>query len=285
MGSRRERFVVDDAGGVRQPDRRGDPIGGVGPSRAPPVDRLRITPKASIRTVVLDRFAVGLRGDQPADIRSVRTGRIRIRSYRITRPAPRAVRPVLGGYVFAGGFVRGISAAWLLPIHAGARPRLLARGDHPVGRIRIDSFAKRRGTLERSSGCGTHRHVLLSHPTAHRQSLVRGWFPRRVGLGRNFLLLRARQRNGFSRSPVEFFAARPGLAQRRVGGPGRKRSLLRRNRIARGCVRSNLSEASSKLCPESRSDKLIRTCQSGSRTPQNSPCTSLVFPSRPILIS
>ena len=58
------------------------------------------------------------------------------------------------------------------------------------------------------------------------QSLVCRGLSCRLGLGRNLLLLRARQRNGRSRSPAEFVTARRTLAQRRFGWPRRQRTLL-----------------------------------------------------------
>ena len=106
------------------------------------VEAVRVAGKASLRTVVLVGFVVGIYGDQPADIRSLRTARLRIRSGRAAWGALREVRRVLGRDVPAGGTVRGVSAAGLHPIHAGARDWLLALGDGPVVCVRIDPPAK-----------------------------------------------------------------------------------------------------------------------------------------------
>ena len=77
----------------------------------------------------------------------------------------------------------------------------------------------------------------------HRQSLVCRGLSRRMGLGRDLLLLRARQRHGRSRSPAAFVAARRRVAQRRIGGPGRQRVLPRGHRGGMDRVREDASES------------------------------------------
>src|ERR1035437_4554476 len=81
--------------------------------------------------------------------------------------------------------------------------------------------------MDRSAGRGFYRILLLSYPAPHGQSLVCGGLSCCLGLGRDLLLLGTRQRNGCSRSPAAFVAARRTVAQRRIGGPGMQRALLR----------------------------------------------------------
>src|ERR1700722_10060298 len=156
------------------------------------MESVRLARQASVRAIVLDRYAVGVYRDQPADLGTVRTARLCLRSCLAARSTTGAFRGVLGAVVSAGRSVRGISPAGLHLVHARARHRLLARGISPVVYVWIDSPAKRRRAVARPSGRGVHRILLLSDVAAYWQSMVCRRLPRCLGLGRDFLLFRAR---------------------------------------------------------------------------------------------
>ena len=76
---------------------------------------------------------------------------------------------------------------------------------------------------------------------SHGQSVVRGRLSCGVGLGRNIFLFGARQRHGRSGTSAEFVDAWCGLAERRIGGTGRKCTLFRGDRSGVGRVRPGVS--------------------------------------------
>src|SRR5580700_3889290 len=173
---------------------------------------------------------MGIPRDQPADVRALRTALIYFRSPGASWSAHGQVRSVLGPDVFAGRIVRGVPSARLRPVHASSRNWLLACRAGPFVRFWFDSPPERGRTLHGPAGSGVDRILFLSDAAPHRHSLVCRRLSCRLGLGRDFLLLRPRQRHGRSRTLAQFVAARRTLAQRRVGRPGGQRALLRGHR-------------------------------------------------------
>src|ERR1700687_4025517 len=122
-----QRPLVHDAGRTWDSGRRTRSVGDALARRGSSVESLWLTRQASLRKIVLDRCAVGLHRNQPADVRTLRTACFCLRSNPAAWTAPITVRFVLGRHVSAGGAVRGVPSARLHAVHSGARHRFLAR--------------------------------------------------------------------------------------------------------------------------------------------------------------
>src|ERR1700726_2099021 len=95
---------------------------------------------------------------------------------------------------------------------------------------------------------GIYRIFLLPDVAAYRKSLVCRRLSCSLGLGRDFLLLRARQWRGVARSLTPFVTARRAMAEWRIGRARRQCALFRSCRNALDCVRSRLSQGKLEFC-------------------------------------
>src|SRR5206468_2197289 len=112
-GLRRERLVVDAAGGILRSAGGGDSGNCAGASRAASLEVVRLAGKAIVRTMVLDRCDVGICRDLGAHDLTVRCALVCVRSCCVAWSAARTVRSILGLDVSAGRTVRRVSAARL----------------------------------------------------------------------------------------------------------------------------------------------------------------------------
>src|SRR5262249_551238 len=115
-----------------------------------------------------------------------------------------------------------ISLSRILSIHARSRHRVLARCRRTLHRLRRSSLLQPQRKFHRPPRRSPHRILLLPHPPPHRHPLVRRRIPRRLGLGRNLLLLRPRQWPPSPRPPLKLKFPRPRLANWRYRWPRRQ---------------------------------------------------------------
>src|SRR6202046_3955155 len=83
---------------------------------------------------------------------------------------------------------RGTSIPWVLALLFRPPHSILARGFVYFSRVRRRPPGDSRRKSSRHSASLCSRFASLFHPSPDRQSLVRPWLPRSLGLGRNLLL-------------------------------------------------------------------------------------------------
>src|SRR5579864_2478097 len=194
--------VVSIARQIHRLRHRNYPRARVTQNRAPPLANLRPPRETSLPAPVLERRTLGIRRPHRPRRRPRHRSRIRIRPHHPARPAPGKIRRLLGRHVPAGRLLRRIPLPRIHAVHARARNPLLALRPDLLLRLRRRAPLQSRRNSRRPRRSLRHRPLLLPHPAPHRLPVVRRRIPRRLGLGRNFLLFRPRQRLARPRPPT-----------------------------------------------------------------------------------